>query len=159
APIPAGLKAHSVGPRLAATLSYLAGSHQLSQRGLEEIAADVFGVPLALGTVSKLQAPRSAALAPAHAEAAAAVRAAVVKHADATGWKRAGKLCWLWLAATGTVAAFLIHTQRGWQALQALLGETVKGFVCSDRWTAYARLSPFGRQLCWAHRKRDFQKL
>jgi transposase len=43
--------------------------------------------------------------------------------------------------------------------LVALLGETVQGFVCSDRWSAYAKLSPFCRQICWAHLKRDFQKL
>ena len=43
--------------------------------------------------------------------------------------------------------------------LTALLGESVTGFVCSDRWSAYGRLSPFCRQVCWAHLKRDFQKL
>lgn len=159
APVPADLKAHSVGPRLAATLAYLAGCHHVSQRGLEEIATDVFDVPLSVGTVAKLQAEVSAALAPAHAEALAAVRAAGVKHVDETGWKLAGKLCWLWVAATGTAAAFLVHARRGWDALAALLGEEVRGFVCSDRWSAYGRLSPYGRQVCWAHLKRDFQKL
>jgi transposase len=69
APIPADLKASSIGPRLAATLAYLAGSHHVSQRGLEEVAHDVFEVPLSVGTVANLQAQMSAALAPAHAEA------------------------------------------------------------------------------------------
>jgi transposase len=159
AAIPHDLKAHSVGPRLAATLGYLAGSHRASARGLEEISADVFDVPLSLGTVANLRSEVSAALAPAHAEAVAAVRTAAVKNVDETGWKLAGKLCWLWVAATDTVAAFLIHAKRGWKALAALLGETVKGLVCSDRWSAYGRLSPFCRQICWAHLKRDFQKL
>jgi transposase len=159
APIPADLKAHSVGPRLAATLGYLAGSHRASSRGLEEISADVFDVPIALGTVANLRTEVSEALAPAHAEAVQVVRDAAVKNVDETSWKRAGRLCWLWVAATTTVAAFLIHAKRGWKALGALLGEKVKGFVCSDRWSAYARLSPFCRQICWAHLKRDFQKL
>ena len=151
APIPSGRKAHSVGPRLAAALAYLAGSHHVSQRGLEEIAEDVFEVPLSVGTVANLQAQMSAALAPAHAEALAAVGAADVKNVDETSWKLAGQLCWLWVAATGTVAAFLIHAQRGWDALVALLGEQVQGFIGSDRWSAYGRLSPFCRQVCWAH--------
>ncbi len=158
-PIPQDLKAHSVGPRLAATLGYLAGSHRVSSRGLEEITEDVFDVPIALGTVANLRAEVSAALAPAHAEAVQVVRDAAVKNVDETSWKLAGKLCWLWVATTTTVAAFLIHAKRGWKALAALLGEKVKGFVCSDRWSAYARLSPFCRQICWAHLKRDFQKL
>src|SRR5262249_26011675 len=71
----------------------------------------------------------------------------------------AGKLCWLWVAATGTVAAFLIHARRGWDALAALLGEPIHGLIGSDRWSAYGRLSPYCRQGCWAHLRRDFQKL
>jgi hypothetical protein len=108
---------------------------------------------------ANLEAQMSAALAPAHAEALEAVRGAAAKNVDETSWKLAGKLCWLWLAATGTVAVFLIHAHRGWDALVALLGEEVQGFVCSDRWCAYAQLSPWCRQVCWAHLKRDFQKL
>jgi transposase len=159
APIPQDIKAHSVGPRLAATLGYLAGSHRASARGLEEITEDVFDVPVAVGTVANLRAELSEALAPAHAEALHAVRGADFKNVDETSWKLAGALCWLWVAATGSVAAFLIHARRGWEALAALLGAEVQGLVGSDRWSAYNRLSPFCRQVCWAHLKRDFQKL
>jgi transposase len=159
APIPQDLKAHSIGPRLAAALAYFTGSHRVSKRGLEEITEDVFEVPIALGTVANLEAQMSAALAPAHAEALQVVRDAAVKNVDETSWKLAGKLCWLWLAATGTVAVFLIHARRGWEGLAALLGERVRGFVGSDRWSAYGRLSAWCRQVCWAHLKRDFQKL
>jgi transposase len=159
AAIPQHLMAHSVGPRLAATLGYLAGSHRVSQRGLEEITEDVFEVPVAVGTVANLQGQLSEALAPAHAEALQTVRAAAVKNVDETSWKLAGVLCWLWVAATPQVAAFLVHARRGWDGLVALLGEQVHGLVCSDRWSAYGRLSPFCRQVCWAHLKRDFQKL
>jgi transposase len=159
APVPAELKAHSLGPRLAATLAYLAGNHRLSKRGLEEVTQDVFDVPVSLGTIANLERQASAALADAHAEALQAARAAGVKNVDETGWKLAGKLCWLWVAATGSVAAFLIHARRGWEALQALLGEKIQGFVGSDRWSAYSRLSAYSRQVCWAHLKRDFQKL
>lgn len=116
-------------------------------------------MPLSLGTVAHAQQQASQALAPAHAEALAAVRAAPVKNVDETGWKLAGQRCWLWLAATDAVAAFLIHARRGAAGLAALLGEQVRGLVCSDRWGAYGRLSPYCRQVCWAHRKRDFQKL
>jgi transposase len=159
APVPRDLKAHGVGPRLAATLAYLAGGHRVSKRGLEEITEDVFGVPVSLGTVANLETQMSAALAPAHAEALQVVRDAAVKNVDETSWKLAGDLCWLWMAATGTVAVFLIHARRGWQGLTSLLGATINGFVCSDRWSAYGRLSPWCRQICWAHLKRDFQKL
>lgn len=159
APVPADLKAHSVGPRLAAALAYLAGTHHVSKRGLEEVAADLFDVPLSLGTVSHLEAQMSAALAAPHAEALEAVRQAAVKHVDETGWKQAGQRRWLWLAATATVAVFLIHARRSFAALKALLGSGVVGFLCSDRWSVYDNWPVARRQVCWAHLKRDFQKL
>src|SRR4029079_305847 len=46
-----------------------------------------------------------------------------------------------------------------WKDLVALLGSPITGYVISDRWSAYNRLSRWWRQLCWAHLKRDFQKL
>ena len=159
AAIPQDLKAHSIGPRLAATLAYLAGTHHVSKRGLEEIVEDVVEVRICLGTITHLEAQMSEALAPAHAEAVVAVRTAEVKNVDETSWKLAGQLCWLWVAATQTVAAFLIHARRGLKGLQALLGEEVQGWVGSDRWSAYAALPPWQRQICWAHLQRDFQKL
>lgn len=159
AAIPAALKAHSVGPRLAATLSYLHGRHHLSQRGLEETAEDVFGVPLSLGTVGHLAEQTSAALAPAHAEAIQAVRDAAVKNVDETGWKLAGGRCWLWAAATATVAAFVLHSRRSAAGLRALLGEVSGGVVVSDRWSVYHQLARDRWQICWAHLKRDFQAM
>src|SRR3954462_6685010 len=74
ATIPAAIRAHSVGPRLTATLSYFSGCHGVSKRGVEEIAEAVLGVPIALGTVANLEQEVSAALEPAHQEAVAAVR-------------------------------------------------------------------------------------
>jgi hypothetical protein len=95
ATIPADIRKHSVGPRLTASLSYLTGNLGLSKRNVEELAADIFGAPIALGTVANLEQEVSAALAPAHQEALEAVRQAEVKFADETSWKLWGKLCWL----------------------------------------------------------------
>lgn len=158
-PIPRVLLAHGTGPRLAAALSYLSGCHGLGKRGVEEIADHLFGAPVSLGTVANLEQEMSAALAAPHQEALAAVRAAEVKHADETSWKRRGKLCWLWAAATATAVAFVIHGKRGVTGLTALLGPEIRGILCSDRWGVYGRVPPGRRQVCWAHLKRDFQKV
>jgi hypothetical protein len=58
-----------------------------------------------------------------------------------------GKLCWLWVAATGGIAVFLTQAEGSAEALAALPGQTVKGLVCSDRRSACARLSPVCRQV------------
>jgi transposase len=158
AEIPAEIKAHTVGPHLAATLSFLSGRDHQSKRNVQEIAQTVFDLPLSLGTVAKLEQEMSAALEAPHAQALAAVRADPVKGVDETGWAKAGQLCWLWVAVTVAVVVFQIHAQRGRDGLKALLGE-IRGVIGSDRWGAYARLPLPMRQICWAHLKRDFQKL
>ncbi len=159
ATVPAEIRAHSVGARLTATLAYLTGCHGISKRGAEEIVETVFGVPIALGTVANLEQEVSAALAPAHQEAIAAVRRADVKFADETSWKLWGKLCWLWAAATVNVAVFVIHAKRSALGLAVLLGEEINGILHSDRWHVYLQVPEERRQLCWAHLKRDFQKI
>jgi transposase len=159
APIPREILAHSVGPRLAATMSYLAGQHGISKRSIEEIAEDVFQAPIGLGTVCNLEQEMSAALAAPHQEAVETVRTAAVKSADETSWKLKGKLCWLWAAATTTVAAFVIHSKRSAVGMAAILGMEIHGILCSDRWGVYAQVPATRRQICWAHLKRDFRKI
>jgi transposase len=159
AAIPAALRAHSVGPRLTATLAYFTGCQGTSKRAAEEIADHVFAAPVALGTVANLEQEVSAALAAPHAEALAAVRAAAVKHADETSWKLRGQLRWLWAAATAGVAAFVIHARRSAAGLTALLGTAIQGILCSDRWGVYKCVPASRRQVCWAHLKRDFRKI
>jgi transposase len=157
--IPADIRAHSVGPRLVGTLSYMAGELGVSKRGVAAFADEICGAPLCVGTVCGLEQEMSAALAPAHHEAIEAVRNADVKNVDETSWKVKGAMHWLWAAATATVAAFVIHARRSALGLTALLGEALHGVHCSDRWGVYGRLPVGQRQLCWAHLKRDFQKV
>ena len=40
-----------------------------------------------------------------------------------------------------------------------VLGEEIFGIVHSDRWSVYLQVPAERRQLCWAHLKRDFQKV
>jgi transposase len=157
-PIPADIAAHGVGPRLSATLSYLAGCHGVSKRGVEEIAGAVFEAPLALGTIANLEQELSAALATAHQEVLAAIAVAPVKHVDETGWKQAGRKRWLWVAATGKLVGFLIHPLRNLTALKRLLGDQWIGILCSDRWRVYDEWPLLQRQVCWAHLKRNWEK-
>jgi transposase len=159
ATVPAEIRAHSIEPRLTATLSYLSGAQGISKRGVEEIAETIFGAPISLGSVANLEQEVSAALAPAHQEALEAVRQADVKFADETSWKLWGKLCWLWAAATANVAVFVIHAKRSARGLAALLGEEIHGILHTDRWNVYLQIADECRQLCWAHLKRDFQKI
>jgi len=158
ATIPAEVRAHVIGPRLAAMMSYLSGRFHLSKRSVRELVEAAFEVPVSLGTVAALEQQTGVALIPAHDQARDAVRDAPVKNADETGWKQAGARRWLWTAATATVAYFVIHVHRGARGLKELLGEAITGIVISDRWWGYHGLPLEQRQVCWAHLKRDFRK-
>jgi transposase len=159
ATIPPEIRSYTIGPRLAAVMSYFTGRHHLSRRAVEEIVETVFEAPTSLGSILGLEAETAAALVAPYHEVQEAVRAAPVKNTDESGWSQRGQKRWLWTAATATVAFFMIHVRRGAEGLHALLGETVTGVVCSDRWSAYSKLPLELRQVCWAHLKRDFQKL
>jgi transposase len=156
--IPDDIRARVYGPRLSATVAYLSGSPHVSKRGIEEVVIDIFGVPMALGTIANLEQEMSMALAAAHTEARLAVQNADSKNVDETGWKEAGKRRWLWAAANVFAVCFVIHASRGAAGLIALLGRRIRGIIHSDRWSVYGRLRVVRRQLCWAHLKRDFQK-
>ena len=158
ATIPAEVRAHAFGPRLAANMSYLSGPFHLGKRSVKEFVEAVYQVPVSLGTVMALEQQTSVALITPHDQAGVAVRRAPVKNADETRWKQAGARRWLWTAATTRVAYFVIHVHRGARGLKELLGQAITGIVISDRWWGYSRLPLEQRQVCWAHLKRDFQK-
>ena len=70
-------------------IAVCSGQYHLSKRMIKGMMGDFFDADLALGSVSKLEADTSAALAAPVALAAAHVRAQPVRHADETGWTEA----------------------------------------------------------------------
>jgi transposase len=145
--IPGKITRHRFGPRLAALVGYLSGSPHVSKRGIGDFLEQVFGLPLALGSVSNLEQELSKALAVPYAEALEAVRRAAVKNVDETGWKKGGRPAWAWGIASFRHAVFQIGFNRGKPALQALLGGKPRGIYGSDRWWAYTLIPPSLRQL------------
>lgn len=146
------------GPRLVAFIAAMTGVIKASRRSTQEFLEQVLGIPISLGSTSELEREVSDALAEAHEEVGEAVREASRKNVDETSWKKAGKKQWLWVAATTTLAFFVIHERRGRDGFAALLGK-VKGMITTDRWHVYATVKNRFRQICWAHLKRDFKRL
>jgi transposase len=124
---------------------------------IEEMMGDFFDADLSLGSVSKLEADTSAALAAPVALAAAHVMEQPVQHADETGWTEGKKRAWLWVVVTAQVAVFLLDRSRGAKVARRLLGEVRRGILISDRWSAYHWIPAEQRQICWAHLIRHFK--
>jgi transposase len=157
AAIPADIRAHGYGPRFTAVISAFTGVFHVSKRDTEAIVETIFGVPIALGTISAAEQETSAALADAHAEAAQAAQAAPVNHIDETSWKLGKQLFWLWTAVSKICTFYIIHRTRGAEALNTLFKKAFTGIAITDRWVVYKRFMVRKRQLCWAHLIRDFR--
>lgn len=156
--LPAEAPTGAFGVRLQAVVAVLTGAYRLSRRATKSILLDLFGVEMALGSVSACEKTASASLAEPVAEAQEYVQQSAVVHVDETGWREGKKRAWLWTATTVLVTVFMIHGKRGVDAARALLG-SFAGILVSDRWHAYNNWALTMRQVCWAHLRRDFKAL
>jgi transposase len=153
--LPWAIESSHFGPRLTALIAVFAGCYRLSHRNIQQILSDVFGVPMAMGSVSAQEQRVSEAIAAPADEARQAVVKAAVVHADETGWREAKQKAWLWVIATTSLAVFAIRRSRGADVARELLSN-FRGTLVSDRWGGYAWVDATKRQLCWSHLVRDF---
>jgi transposase len=155
AQLPPGVPSGAFGPRLLAVVALFTGAYRVSRRVALSALSDLFGVKLALGSVSNAETAMSAAVAAPVEEARQHVEQQPVAYVDETGWRQGGTRAWLWTAAAGTVAVFMVHAKRSAVAAKQLLGN-FRGALITDRWSAYQAWPLARRQLCWAHLLRDF---
>lgn len=157
AELPAGVPRGAFGPRLTAITGTLTGAYRMSKRNVGQVLEDMFGVSVALGSITAIERSMSEAVAAPVKEAAEHVRDAERVNADETGWKVGHERAWLWTAATEKVAVFRVHAKRGTEAAKELLGSGFAGILTSDRWCGYNWLPMRRRQVCWSHLRRDFE--
>jgi transposase len=153
----ADLPEGAFGPRLTAIGSLLHGRYRLSMRETARLLDDLFGVPLAVGSIPALCQEVSAALSEPYDAVRERVTAESHANVDETGWKQAGERRWLWVAVTALCSLFVVAANRSAAVLLTLLGEGFDGVVSSDRYRAYLALPVERRQICWAHLKRNLQ--
>jgi hypothetical protein len=154
---PAEVAASAFGPRLQAAVVTLTARNRVSRRGMSELARDLFGIRLSVGSVDAICQRASTVLAEPHETLVAAVLGSPALNVDETGWTTAGTDRTLWTATTPDAAIFRIAADRHRDRLQELLGDRFAGICCSDRWWAYNHIDPESRQACWSHLQRDFR--
>lgn len=159
ADLPVGVPSGAFGPRLQGLVGLFTGAYRISKRNTAQLLSDCFGVQIALGSIKRLEDDLSAALAAPVEAAKRYVRSQPVVGMDETGWRQRGRKAWLWTAVTALVVVFVVRFSRGSKVAKELVGEDYKGRIVTDRWSAYTWVDPKRRQICWAHLKRDFQKI
>jgi transposase len=141
-------------------MGLLGSRYHLSKALIRELLIDLFGpeASFSTGCISEAEKELSTALDAPYQEAREAIKKAEAVNVDETSWYLKHKLQWLWVAVSDVLTVFYIDPNRSRAAFERFLGD-FEGLIMSDRFSAYAKLSPFERQLCWAHLTRDFRKL
>jgi transposase len=146
-----------LGFRAQAALGLLTGGVQLARRPALKLAQELLGLRLALGTLSRVEARLTAALAGPYAEVARAVAAAPVVYCDESPWREPGSKPWLWSATSEAASLFRIASSRSTEAFRALLPANGKQTKVTDRYAVYVHtLSEAEHGICWAHLAREF---
>ena len=86
-PRPPDVPAGAFGPRLTATVAVCTGVYHLSKRTTSSPLAHLFGVELAVGSVTACERAASVAMATPVVQAMRHVRQQPVIHVDETGWR------------------------------------------------------------------------
>lgn len=157
AELPDGLRDSAFGPRAQAAAVTMSARNRISRRDMAELAGDLFGLQMSVGTVDAICQRASDALAEPHERLSASVLGSPAINVDETGWRTAGERRALWTATTPEAAIFRVAEDRHRDRLEELIGG-YGGIVCSDRWWAYDYLDPECRQACWQHLWRDFTR-
>ncbi len=155
--LPPELAGSAFGPGLRAAVVTLTARNRVSRRDMSELARDLFGIGLSVGSVEAICRNASQILAEPHEALVSSVLGSPALNIDETGWATAGEQRTLWTATTPDAAVFRVAEDRHADRLDELIGG-YEGIVCSDRWWAYDHLDPDCRQACWQHLKRDFRR-
>lgn len=156
AELPPGVPRGCFGPKLEAAIASLTVRNRLSRRQLAELMEELFGCPIAVGTIDAILTRTAETLEPVYEELLEQTRAASALNIDETGWYLSGEARTLWGAFSKRTAVLRIAPDRGKVHLHGLIGADFEGVVGSDRFTAYNSLEPERRQVCWSHLRRDF---
>ena len=165
--LPNNVSESGYGATVVALVSVMSGVYRHSHRMIVSAMSDFFGVKISLGTVNRLRNEASVALSSAVEEVKTYIQSAPIVNADETGFSQGnndgknplGKKAWLWVAVTPLITYFQVTLSRCTNAAMDLLGENFGGILGSDRYSSYNWVDVKRRQLCWAHLKREFQKI
>lgn len=143
------------GPGVKALVTYWVQQQLLPWQRSSEMFADLFGQPIAEGTIAKAIHQCSDGLEEAEEEVKQALIKSEVAHFDETGLYVAGRRDWLHVACTAQLTHYSTHGKRGSVATDAIgILPKFEGRAIHDAWSPY-----FGYEcehgLCNAHHLRE----
>lgn len=157
APLPSGVPSGQSGPRLVAFSALLMGMFRQSKRRVALFCETLLNHPLSAGLVVKHQQQASAAVADACQELVEQIPKEHAVCADETPTRQQNQNAWIWTVVATTFTVFRLRLTKASYVIKDLLGEDFTGVATTDRAKTYHWL--WRHQWCWAHLKRDFEKM
>jgi transposase len=143
------------GPQLKALAVYWVQYHLLPWQRTCEMLGDLFGHPLAEGTLASALTECAAVLEKSEEEIKHALTRAPVATFDETGLYVAGRREWMHVASTPLLTHYGPHAKRGAEATQAIgILPAFTGRAMHDAWAPYFDYS-CAHGLCNAHHLRE----
>lgn len=156
---PAEVGKRGFGVRTHAMIALLTSKFKLSKRQALTLLKDFFQMPICVGSVSNIEHRVSQALEPLHEQIKNRIDGSKIAHIDETGFKQNNRSGWAWVMANECFSFFKLEYSRGKKVAKQLIGNFINRIIISDRYPAYNFLPTSCHQICWAHLKRDFQKI
>jgi transposase len=156
AELPAGVPTGQSGPRLVAFCTLLMASFRQSKRRVAYFL-ELLNIPGCPSLVVKMQSLATKAVQPAYKQLERALPKQDVLYIDETPTSEQNKNAWIWVAVAPTFTFFAVRLTKAASVIHELLTPEFNGTVVSDRAKAYLWLK--FHQWCWAHLKRDFEKM
>lgn len=156
---PAEVGKRGFGVRVHGAIALLTSKFKLSKRQALELLKDFFQMPICVGSVSNIEHRVSQALESLHGQIKTQLDQSKVTHIDETGFKQSNHSGWAWIMANDLFSFLQLDYSRGKKVAKKLIGNFINRIIVSDRYPAYDFLPELCHQVCWAHLKRDFQKI
>jgi transposase len=157
ADLPAGIPTGQCGPQLAAFTGLLMGHFRQSKRRAASFLGDLLNIPCSPAWTVKIQNRVAEAIATPYEELHRELIHQKQLYVDESPTKENREKAWLWVAVAPLFAVFGIFATRKRESLVSLVGDYQGIILNCDRAKMY--LDGKKLQWCWAHLKRDFQKL
>jgi len=155
--LPYGVPSGQCGPRLAAFTGLLMGHFRQSKRRASSFLGDLLNIPCSAAWTVKIQNLVSDSIAIPYEELRGNLADQKQLYVDESPTKEKRQKAWLWVAVAPMFTVFGIFGDRSRRSLVSLVGNYQGIILNCDRAKMY--LDGKRLQWCWAHLKRDFQKL
>jgi len=150
-----------LGQNVQKYICYLNVMCRLSFSQIQNVLNDTYRLHVSEGEIVKILQREGIHLQPFYEQLKAHIRGEPGVHLDETGWKLLtggdASYAWVMSGAVSKESVFLVGVSRGKGNADNLLGENYDGFVVSDDYGAYRKLTK--HQLCWAHVIRKWRDL